>query len=180
MSGGSDRRAEPEADDVMHRVIAEYGPSLARTAWGYATNASDHDDLMQDILLAVWRALPRFRHAASEKTFVLRIAHNRGVTFALRRRRREPDPDPEARRPEDTPDPSPSPEDRLIGDQRRERLIEAVRRLDEPLRQTIMLYLEGLSTREIADVQGISESNASVRLTRGRAALRAYLVGADD
>lgn len=39
----------------------------------------------------------------------------------------------------------------------------------------MILALEGLSYREIADVLGISESNAGARLTRARAALREFL-----
>jgi RNA polymerase sigma factor (sigma-70 family) len=167
-------RDDSGAHDLMRRVIVQYGALLARTAWGYVDQAHDHDDLMQEILLAVWRALPRFRGAASEKTFVLRIAHNRGVTFAVHRRRFASIGDVE-----DEPDPTPSAEVRLIGEQRREQLFAAVRKLDDTHRQAIMLHLEGLSAREIADVQGISESNASVRLTRARAALRAFLGGVD-
>ncbi|MFI5227968.1 MAG: RNA polymerase sigma factor [Gemmatimonadales bacterium] len=168
----TERPDQSKTHDSMRRVIVQHGARLARAAWGYVDQAHDHEDLMQEILLAVWRALPHFRGAASEKTFVLRIAHNRGVTFAARRRRFAPIADAE-----DQPDPAPSAEERLIGDQRRERLLAAVRKLNDSHRQAIMLHLEGLSTREIADVQGISESNASVRLTRARSALRAFLDG---
>lgn len=147
---------------------------LARVAWGYADNAHDHDDLMQEILLGVWRALPRFRGEASERTFVLRIAHNRGVTFALGRRRAQP-----LSEIDDVPDPELSAEATLIRTQRHEQLFDAIRKLVEPQRQAVMLQLEGLSVREIGDVQGISETNASIRLTRARAALRALLEGTD-
>jgi RNA polymerase sigma factor (sigma-70 family) len=169
---------DDRGSDAIEDVIQRYGAMLARAAWGYVDDAHDHDDLMQEILLALWRALPRFRGAASEKTFVLRIAHNRGVTFALRTRRRTPI----AKSIEgiELTDPRPSAESRVIDDQRRETLFAAVRLLDEPLRQAVMLYLEGLSSREIADVQGISETNATVRLTRARARLRALLTRSDS
>jgi RNA polymerase sigma-70 factor (ECF subfamily) len=159
----------------MHHLIREYGAMLARAAWGYADNAEDHDDLMQDILLAVWRALPRFRQEASERTFVLRIAHNRGVTFAIGRKRLET-----FAVVDDVPDPNPSAEARLIREQQYAQLGSAIRKLDESQRQVIMLQLEGLSLREIAEVQGITESNAGARLSRARAALRAHLGGANE
>jgi RNA polymerase sigma factor (sigma-70 family) len=125
---------------------------------------------MQEILVALWRALPRFRGESSERTFVLRVAHNRGVTFALRRR-------PFGRLPDDAQlaDPAPLAEERLIDEQRRERLFHGIRQLPEAQRQAVMLRLEGLSQREIADVQGTTETNVGVRLTRARQALRRLL-----
>ena len=38
-----------------------------------------------------------------------------------------------------------------------------------------MLYLEGLPQREIAELQGTTETNIGVRLTRARKTLRALL-----
>lgn len=147
---------------------------LSRAAWGYVRDAHDHADLMQEILLAVWRSLPRFRGDASERTFVLRIAHNRGVSFALRRQARRT-----GALSDDTPDPRPLAHDQIIQAQRVTGLLAAVQSLREPARQAVMLQLEGLSTREIAEVQGISENAAAVRLTRARASLRALLDGQD-
>jgi DNA-directed RNA polymerase specialized sigma24 family protein len=39
----------------------------------------------------------------------------------------------------------------------------------------MMLHLEGLTAREIADVQGTTENNVNVRLNRARASLRGML-----
>ena len=73
-------------DSTFNRIVRAHGESLSRVAWGYVDNAADHDDLMQDVLVAIWLALPRFRAESSERTFVFRIAHNRGCTFVARRR----------------------------------------------------------------------------------------------
>ena len=155
----------------LDEVIRAHGDALERVARGYVENAPDRDDLMQEILMALWRALPRFRGESSLRTFVLRVAHNRAITFATRRRRFEPLPD-------ERPDPAPLAEERLIEEQQRDRLFSAIRRLPEAQRQAVMLHLEGLSQREIAELQETSESNAGVRLTRARKALRALLVEA--
>lgn len=157
------------------QVLREHGDLLGRVAWGYVDNAHDHQDLMQEILMAVWRALPRFRGESSERTFLLRVAHNRGITFSLRRRRFAEVP----AQTEQLLDPAPLAEARLIEEQRRERLFAAVRRLPVAQREAVMLYLEGLSHREIARLQGTSEGNVGVRLTRARQALRALLAQED-
>jgi len=153
-------------------VIRAHGDALERVAWGYVDNLPDREDLMQEILMALWRALPRFRGESSLRTFVLQVAHNRSITFATRRRRF-------ADLPEEglLPDPTPLVEERLIEQQHRDRLFAAIRRLPEAQRQAVMLHLEGLSQREIAALQETSEGNVGVRLTRARKALRALLVG---
>ncbi len=153
-------------------MIRAHGDALERVVWGYVDNAPDREDLMQEILVALWRALPRFRGESSLRTFVLQVAHNRSITFATRRRRF-------ADLPEEglLPDPTPLVEERLIEQQHRDRLFAAIRRLPEAQRQAVMLHLEGLSQREIAALQETSEGNVGVRLTRARKALRALLVG---
>jgi RNA polymerase sigma factor (sigma-70 family) len=158
------------SNEVLERVIREHGALLARVARGYADNAHDADDLMQEIWTALWRALPRFRGEASERTFVLRVAHNRGISFAIARRRFA-----SLGEAAEISDPEPIAETRVIAAERRDRLFDAIRRLPDTQREAIMLQLEGLSQREIAQLQGTSESNAGVRLTRARKALRALL-----
>jgi RNA polymerase sigma factor (sigma-70 family) len=125
-------------------------------------------DMLQEIWLAVWQALPRFRGDSSERTFVFRIAHNRAVTHVQHRQRRRVEPlDEDLALASPAPDP-----ERLLSDQeRRNRLQAAVRSLPVALRQVVVLTLEGLSNREVAEVVGISENNVAVRLTRARASL---------
>jgi RNA polymerase sigma factor (sigma-70 family) len=156
----------------IDEVIRAHGDALERVAWGYVDNAPDRDDLMQEILLALWRALPRFRAESSLRTFMLQVAHNRAITFVTRRHRFEDLPD-DGR----LPDPAPLAEERLIEEQHRDQLFRAIRRLPEAQRQAVMLQLEGLSQREIAELQETSEDNVGVRLTRARKALRALLAG---
>ncbi len=60
-------------------------------------------------------------------------------------------------------------------DSRRADLLDGVRRLGPGERELALLYLEGLTTRETADVLGISENNAAVRLTRLRSRLTRML-----
>ena len=159
------------ADHAIDQVIRAHGDVLERVAWGYVDNGPDREDLMQEILMALWRALPRFRGESSLRTFVLQVAHNRSITFATRRRRF-------ADLPEEglLPDPAPLVEERLIEAQDRDRLFRAIRRLPEAQRQAVMLQLEGLSQREIAALQETSEGNVGVRLTRARKVLRALLL----
>lgn len=46
---------------------------LTHVVQGFA-DPSDQDDLRQDILLAVWRAVPAFRGQSQLSTFVYRVS----------------------------------------------------------------------------------------------------------
>ena len=159
----------------FEQIVRTYGASLERLAWGYVDRAADHEDLVQDILVALWRALPNFRREASERTFVFRVAHNRALTFAARRPRYESLSD-------DQPiivDRRPGPDDEVDRAQQHDRLMAAIRRLPEPQRQTVMLYLDDFSQSEIAAMQGTTENNVAVRLSRARQRLKELLGGGD-
>ena len=160
-------------DDRFHRLLREYGSAIERLASAYEPDPNEREDLMQEIVFALWNALPSFRGECSERTFAFRIAQNRGLTHRWRRRRRNAPlvdlsvvseiADPV------TEDASPP---RQVG---RDELVAAVQRLPDLQRDVIALSLEGLTNGEIADVMGISEGNVAVRLSRGRSALRAIL-----
>jgi RNA polymerase sigma-70 factor (ECF subfamily) len=159
-------------DPVFERVLAEFGPALRRLAGSYEPDAGKRDDLVQEIAIALWRALPRFRGDSSLKTFVFRIAHNRALTHVWRRGRVQTSEVSEA---EHLTDPAEGPEGRLARGQRRERLDGAIRALPIVHRQVLTLTLEDLSNAEIANVLGIRENAVAVRLTRARQALRQAL-----
>ena len=155
-------------DDDFERILRVYGPALRRMATSWERHAAAREDLLQEILFALWRALPNFRGQASEKTFVFRVAHNRALNHRFRARTGG-DPLDEALH---VPDPRPSPEAAAGGSQTLERLLHALRRLPVPLREVLTLSLEGLSRAELAEVLGITENNAGVRLSRARKALQ--------
>ena len=154
----------------FERIVRTYGAALERVAWGYVDRAADHDDLMQDILVALWQALPNFRGESSERTFVFRVAHNRALTFLARRRRHEPLGDEAS-----LPDQRPGPDAELDHAQRHDRLMTAIRHLPEPHRLTVMLYLDDFSVSEIATMQGTTPNNVAVRLSRARQRLKELL-----
>jgi RNA polymerase sigma factor (sigma-70 family) len=163
-------------DDRCVRLLHEHDRALRRLAASYERDPSKQQDLLQDIWLAVWQALPRFRGECSERTFVFRIAHNRAVSHIDHWQRRRVDSLDEAA---PIPTMQPDPERALSTQQRHERLRAAVQALPLALRQIVVLSLEGLSHAEIADIVGITDNNVAVRLTRARAAL-ARLLGARE
>jgi len=156
----------------FEQCLREHGPALWRVVASYAARGPEHDDLAQEVLVAVWQGLPRFRGESSLKTFVLRIAHNRCLSLAWKRTRR---PTGSATELVHLPDPRPAIDEQVAMRQRTERLFQHVRTLPLGQRQVLTLALEGLSHAEIAEVVGITAENVAVRLGRARESLRRSL-----
>jgi RNA polymerase sigma-70 factor (ECF subfamily) len=127
--------------------------------------------LVQDIALAIWQALPHFRGECSERTFIFRIAHNRGLTHASRRRPIY-QPLDDLTESDQPVDPRPHPEEHAAQTDERARLMSAIQSLPVSHRQIIVLMLEDISYAEMAEVLGITENNVAVRLNRARKALK--------
>ena len=165
---GTTLREHLEAE--YERLWAEFGASIGRLASSYESRAHAREDLLQDIRLAIWTALPRFRGDASLRTFVFRIAHNRALTHVWQRKKAG-----QPEEPEDVVDVRENPEASAIQNASRVKLVEAIRGLPIPFRQIITLALEDLSHAEMAAVLGISENNVAVRLNRARNLLKEIL-----
>jgi RNA polymerase sigma factor (sigma-70 family) len=144
-------------------------PQLWRTVRGYEANPALQEELMQEVLLAIWRSLDRLRAQESLLPFVLRVAHNLGASHVRDAARL-----PRRLSLEDAPleDTGTDP-----ADEERRWLQAAVRRLPLPLRQVLLLQLEGFEYREIAGMLGISADNVGVRAHRARRHLQEMIDG---
>jgi RNA polymerase sigma-70 factor (ECF subfamily) len=158
-------------EQQFNRILRDHGGAISRLAYGYETVAGIREELVQEIGLAIWQALGHFRGECSERTFVFRIAHNRGLTHVWRRKPPH-QPLEELEESDEPVDPRPHPEEHAARTDQRERLMTAIQSLAVVHRQMIVLMLEGLSHAEIAEVVGITENNVAVRLNRARKALK--------
>ena len=144
---------------------------LVRFAASFERNRHERDDLVQDIMLAVWQALPGFRGEASLKTFIIGVAHRRCASHVMRAVSRPRHEELDEHWIDDRPGP-----DMAAGrNQQQGRLLAALRQLPAGQRQLVLLALEGMRYDEIAALLGISENNVGVRLNRAKAALKERL-----
>jgi len=160
--------------ETFLRLISEYQEALRRLAAVYVIDSRDREDLVQEIAVALWQAIPKFRGESSERTWLYRIAHNTAITAAAklwRRGRAESSLD-------DLPDPpavSTQGDAQLIRSQKHAWLIAAIRELAPVDRQIVTLHLEELSYREIQEITGMSEGAIATRLSRIRDRLAAQI-----
>jgi len=149
---------------------------LYRAVNGFASGA-DRSDLLQEILLAVWKAIPAFRGQAKPTTYLYRVCHNAALLWLRTERNYR-------RRIEKFSEQSlysaSDPEVDSLPDERLAQLYVAIRQLKPVDRSLILMSLDGLSYREMAEVLGLSESNVGVKLNRIRKQLTETLRGNDN
>lgn len=154
-------------EEALDRVLKAYGPGLWRLAGSFEFDPDRRADLYQEMLLAIWRALPRLDQPDRLKAYVFRIARNRAVSHVAGQVL-GPGTAPLHEEP---PDLGACPLHELEQGERQARLAAAVRALPLGLRETVSLFFEGLSHAEIATVLEITENNVAVRINRARSQL---------
>jgi RNA polymerase sigma-70 factor (ECF subfamily) len=157
--------------NTFPEVIDELGPALSRIAASYERNPALREELLQDIRLAIFRSLPRLKESGKLKTYAFRIAHNCCVDHVVQRAALPPTEEVQAELPSD----GLSPEQLVLGHERSNRLVQAVRALELPYRQVLTLLLEDMSYIEIGDSLGISVANVGVRVNRAKVLLKEML-----
>lgn len=171
------RRGDREAFDEL--VRRTYLDTLA-VARRYTGNEDDARDVVQEAYLRAYRGIRSFRGDARFSTWMYRITANCAATFHERRRRHvAAGLDDHA---EELVDPSPDrdPELRAAAALLRRDIETALRRLPDRLRTVLVLRdVYDLAHEEIAEILGITEGAAKVRLHRARRRLR-ELVGPDE
>ncbi len=141
---------------------------------GFEAKPAIQEELLQEIALNIWQALPKFKGASSVKTFVARIAHNilaTHVAKAVRTVKADNDIDEHL----DVAIDAETPYQQLDKAQRQLRLSRAIRQLKLEQQQVITLALEGMSYQEMADTLSISVNLVGVRLQRSKSALMKLL-----
>lgn len=163
--------ASMPTQQTFDQIAREQHAMIKRIASSYEGQGHLAEELVQDIYFAIWRALPSFRGDSSLRTFVARIATNRAVTHVARALKLPPS----LELSEDIPAPGDNPEGQAIAIDRAAKLTSAVRSLPLAYRQTATLTLEGLTTKEIADVLGITPNAVAIRMSRAKDLLRGLI-----
>lgn len=169
------RKDHLDREALFEDALTRYGPGLMRVARSYTRHPQTQEDLQQEVALALWRALARFQHDCSLRTFVFRVAHNCCISKVYRKRQEPRSIDNPEQMLSQLTDPRHHPDEQVAQQQRSQQLYRAIQELALNYRQVLTLALEELPHHEIAAVLGISESNVAVRLNRARKMLRTKL-----
>jgi RNA polymerase sigma factor (sigma-70 family) len=162
----------PDRSADLSRLLTTHAADLEGVVRRFADDPMDRDDLRQEIAVALWKAMPSFRGESSERTWVARIAHNRGVSFRVRQARRDARLLP-------LPDELPALGGSHTGEHEAarltSRLADAMALLPAPQREALTLAATGWTPAQIAADTGRTPGAVRVTLHRARAAVRAML-----
>ena len=172
-------RPAPDKTSLFQAWLEEHRGIVVKVTRSFAPLPADAADLQQEMLLQLWTSLSSFAGQAKPSTWIYRICLNTALTWrrgtARRERRIEPGADL-ARLPTGTA----SPADRAGDEEMLDQLYAAIHALPMFDRALMLLALDGLAYREIAEITGLTENHVGVSLTRARQRLAELMKGVTD
>ncbi len=165
-----------QQEATLLKWIQEFQGILFKVVRSHEADPENQDDLFQEIVIQLWLSLPRFQNSCSESTWIYRVALNTAFGWRRSETRRHNRGEhitafvkAEAENANQLDD--------LHKKEKLEKLYAALRMLKEDEKAIMILYLDSLSYREIADILGISESNAGVKISRSKKKIEKLLKG---
>ena len=150
--------------------LGEHGSSVMKVARAYTLTSDECQDLAQEILLRAWQSLPSFQGKASPATWFYRVALQTAMNWQRkdkpRRSRQQPLLEVQTVVTEGCDSGEQVQQRETV-----EQLYNAIHQLPKTDAALVLLYLDELSYREMAEVLGISESNVGIKLNRAKKAL---------
>src|ERR1700680_4156032 len=104
----------------LQEIVEAYAAMVRRIATVYERDPGRVEDLVQDVWIAVWQALPRLNNQATLKSYIARITQNICVTHVRRALVRQAEPLSDT-----LPDPAPASDEATSHAMRLVCLIEA-------------------------------------------------------
>ena len=156
---------------ALQTLYERHGPKLLNYLSGFLNDGALAEEVLQDVMLAVWNGAGRFRAESKVTTWLLSIARNKAINA---HRKRKP--------------PGVALDESLIGEGKqldagleaqdnREMLARAIQQLPDEQRQVLELtFFHGLTGVEAADVLKIAPGTVKSRLHRARRTLRQLML----
>jgi RNA polymerase sigma-70 factor, ECF subfamily len=168
-------RARDGDRSAFEELVRHHADRLYAVVLRFVGSPDEAEEVTQEAFLRAWRSIQRFEGRARFFTWLYRI----GINEAKRRAGHRP-PGPilslDEKSVPEAPDWSEAPEARLGQAEVRRALEAAVRALPTEYRAPLILRdIEGLSTREAAEVMELGEAAFKSRLHRARLAVRRAL-----
>ncbi len=185
------KRLRERDEHALAELASTYGHRIFQLALRYLRNHEDAEEVVQDVLLKVFRKIDAFRGDSALSSWIYRITFNTAMS-RMRRLKAMRDAevseieiatavDDEAMAAFDPPDWSDLADLALLKSQLRERLAAAIVGLPEIYREPVILRdFNGLSTEEASTKLQIKNQTLKSRLHRGRLLLRARLADFSD
>jgi len=155
-------------------LVIKYQNKILHLMYRYIKDPNDAMDVVQEVFIKAYKALPNFRGDSSFYTWIYRIAINTAKNYISHVGRRPPSIDIDIDTAELRPDESrlkeyETPENYLISDEAEAVVLKAVDSLPKDIRMAIILReIEGLSYAQIAKLMQCPIGTVRSRIFRAR------------
>ncbi|MEI7583301.1 sigma-70 family RNA polymerase sigma factor [Runella sp.] len=149
-------------------VIESHKGILYKVANSYCKDSEDRKDLIQEMMVQLWKSFESYTDQYKYSTWIYRIALNVAISFYRKENRRKEIANPlddDILNVSDTTMPTEKEQNLAVLHQ----FIAELKELDKAL---MLLYLEEKSHKEIAEIIGISETNAATKIGKIKALLK--------
>lgn len=163
-----DETRQHDSQAALAALVDEYASTLYRVAFSVLRNAADAEDAVQEAFLRVLRHRDTLGEVRDHRVWLIRIVWNI-VLDRKRRAKTRPETDDIEDLARVLPAHGLSAEERAAAQQHHTRVLRSVQQLPGKEREVMLLSaFEELSSVEIAEVLGITESSVRSRLFRAR------------
>ena len=165
-SSGVNGRNQPQ-DGTFVSLVGQHEGILHKVARAYCPREAQRADLVQEMIVAMWRSFDRYDASRKFSTWMYRIALNVAISFYRSEERRALPLAPLDGAPEKHVD---VPEDPRVA-----LLMECIDELGPLNKALVLMHLDGYDYGEIASVLGITTTNTATKLGRIKERLRAAI-----
>jgi RNA polymerase sigma-70 factor, ECF subfamily len=148
--------------------IKEHELLLHKVCHVYAYNYTDRQDLLQEILIQLWKAYLNYKAQSKFSTWLYRVAINTAIT-GYRKKKNFIDSYEPSTLPAHAADDTAAYHEH---EQRLQELYSAIEQLSQVEKAIVMLYMEDRSYVEMEDILGVSQGNLRVKMNRIKEKLR--------
>jgi RNA polymerase sigma-70 factor (ECF subfamily) len=143
-------------------IIKEHQKLIYKVCHSYCYHPENRKDLQQEILLQLWGSMPKFDGRVKLSTWIYRIALNTAITFYRK--------DSKYNNNQTSLDEAiisvPNNEPDSGNQENLSVLFQFIEQLGEMDKALILLYLDDIKYKDIADILGISETNVATKISR--------------
>lgn len=146
---------------AFQELIEQHRGILFKVAKAYCPLEEEREDLIQEMMIHIWQAFPRYNAQYKSSTWIYRIALNVAISYYRKKTTQQ--------RRQQTLQVQPSSVteiDQTEKEQQFHLLEQFISELKELDRALMVLYLEDRSHVEIAEILGISPSNVATKIGR--------------
>lgn len=150
-------------------VLQAHKGIIYKVANSYCKSFDDREDLVQEIIIQLWRSFDNYDKKYKYSTWMYQIALNVAISFYRKetRRKRKVINGPISESIFFFADEQPVSKDEDIN--LLQKFIQELKELDKAL---MLLYLEEKSYKEIAEIIGISQTNVATKISRIKSILK--------